>query len=383
MYIFLVVSGSCWIGMGLFNWTSCIGEFSLAQAHPMIDDLTKEEAVVYLRTKFVKKHLASRLIRKHELTFKKGEYNKVECALLDSAIKKFFSENGLTMRDLHAFLLEENEAFPIRRLLIAMSDALQNRLMNSVWIYLSYHYHPYVNEDWEPENEVQLLNLVRAMGFKWKRICMLLYKSSRKCIKKYHDLMGYSRISKSLFKLENDEIPTSEEEWNKMCCRLRISRERLSVCINAYISRKLFTPYWNEYNDMTLIAYVLRYNYFCSLRIKIEELQEFIERGSVSEDGGVNREEILRKADEFMPDLSKCDLGVEIETEDIFWRNIQGYMNFSTVLLRARFLQLCKTRNLRTYERLLGLFRTLVAECYIMRLKDRLKEEIERMMVRV
>ena len=88
----------------------------------------------------------------------------------------------MEIRNLHTFFLDEEPEFSIRELLVAISRALECRAMNSLWIYVSYHHHPYVDAKWEPENEIQLLNLVRVMGFKRKEICGIMNKSSRKCM---------------------------------------------------------------------------------------------------------------------------------------------------------------------------------------------------------
>lgn len=336
---------------------------------------TKEEAFNHLKTRFTSAPDVKKLMQTFDIPLKRGEYNSYEAALIDSVLKTFLAENQLAMRDLHAFFLEECPEFPVRELLVAMSAALECRSMNSVWIYLSYHYHPYVDARWEPENEIQLLNLVKVLGFKWKEICGIMNKSSRKCISNYYRIMGLRSISRQSFRLEGD-IPTTADEWDSVCARLKTTRSRLSHLINGYISTKLVAPLWNEHNNMMLAAHVMFYNHFCSVKIDIPQLLEFL--SSPADDEKPDRDRIRQEISRFVPSLETHCLDIRIELEDVFWRTIKVFMNFPSALLRARFMQIVKIHGIREFRHLLDVFRTMAVDCYLYRIKDRLREEVER-----
>lgn len=340
---------------------------------------TREEAMNHLRTKFTSAYEVKRMMEEYNIVLKRGEYNSYEASRIDGVIREFLQENQLSMKDLHSFLLDEFPSFPIRELLVTVSNVLECRSMNSVWIYVSYHYHPYVDAKWEPENEIQLLNLVRVLGFKWKEICGIMNKSSRRCISNYHRIMGTRSICKSGFKLSEDEIPTTEEEWGGLCEKLRTNRKRLSHLINGYITSKLVVPLWNEYNNMELIAYVILYNHFCSVRIKIQELREFINGSNTEEmpgDESVNRDRIRSEISKFVPDVTSYCLDIPVEIDDIFWRTVKIFLEFPSGLLRSRFVQLSKMYGIRTFGDLVNVLYDVAVNCYLYKIKDRLKEEV-------
>ncbi|KAH9412210.1 hypothetical protein HK407_01g01030 [Ordospora pajunii] len=342
----------------------------------------KEDAMAYLRTKFVNAHDVNKIMVEYQISLKRGAYSSYEAKRIDDAIKAFLAENGLEMKNLHGFFLEEEAEFPIRKLLLAVSEVLANRAMNSIWIYVSYHYHPYVDAKWEPENEIQLLNLVRALGFRWKEICGIMNKSSRKCIKNYYRIMGYEYLSSASFKIDEESIPTTESGWNEMCRKLKTNRKRLSHLINGYISRRLIVPLWNEYNNMMLIGYVLVYNHFCSMEIRLLELFELINNRCFEGVDGVDvcREDIAKQVDEYLPDASKYMLDVAIDVEDVFWRSIKVFVRFPSVHLRCRFIQIMKIHGIRVFGDLFSVFKVLAIDCCLYKIKDMLREEVSRIM---
>ncbi|KAM0672354.1 hypothetical protein OCOL_000572 [Ordospora colligata] len=338
--------------------------------------------MAYLRTRFVNAHDVNKIMVEHQISLKRGEYTSYEAKKIDDAIKAFLRENGFEMRNLHGFFLEEEPEFPIKKLLLAVTEVLGNRAMNSIWIYVSYHYHPYVDAKWEPENEIQLLNLVRSLGFRWKEICGIMNKSSRKCIKNYYRIMGYEYLSSASFKIDEENIPTTESEWDEMCGKLRTNRKRLSHLINGYISRRLIVPLWNEYNNMVLMGYALVYNHFCSMEIRLAELLGMINNRCLEgmSNADMCREDISKQVDGYLPNTSKYVLDVVIDVEDVFWRSIKIFMRLPSLHLRCRFIQIMKIHGIRTFSDLFGVFKTLAVDCYLYKIKDMLKEEVGRIM---
>lgn len=341
---------------------------------------TREAAAAHLKTKFTEAHEVKELIKKHEIPIKRGAYSAYEARVIEDVVRRFLEERALDMKHLHGFFLETEPSFPIRELLVEVSSALERRTMNSVWVYMSYHYHPYVDARWEPENEIQLLSLVRVLGFKWKEICGIMNKSSRKCISNYYRIMGFNYLYKSSFKISEEGIPTTEAEWDVLCEKLRTNRKRLSHLINGYISTKLVVPFWNEYNNMALMGYVILHNHFCSVEIKISRILELIDGGGIqaSDEGMVDRQKIHEEISRLIPDLGAYELDIPIDIEDIFWRTIKLFVSFSSILLRSRFVQITKVYGIRTFRDLIDVFRNVAVDCYLYRIKDRLKEEVSR-----
>ncbi|UYI28488.1 putative DNA-binding protein [Encephalitozoon cuniculi] len=344
---------------------------------------SKEEAVSHLRTKFTDAHEVRELMKRYNISMKRGCYNSYEGKVIDEAIRRFLKEHRLEMRNLHAFFLEEEPEFPIKDLLVEVSNALEQRTMNSVWVYVSYHYHPYIDAKWEPENEIQLLNLVRVLGFKWKEICGIMNKTSRKCISNYYRIMGFRYLYRKSFKMPEGGIPTTNEEWDRLCESLRTTRKRLSHLINGYISSKLVVPFWNEYNNMALMGYVILHNHFCSVDIKVSEILRVIDQGSAETSGGegVSRERIHEEISRFIPDLGSYKLDIPIDAEDIFWRTIRLFVQFPSALLRSRFIQITKVYGIRTFKDLIEVFRNLAVDCYLYKVKDRLKDEVNKILI--
>ncbi|KAG5858949.1 hypothetical protein KMI_10g16490 [Encephalitozoon hellem] len=343
---------------------------------------TKEEAAKHLRTKFTDAHEVKDLIEKHGIAMKRGCYNSYEAKVVDETIRGFLKEHGMEMKNLHGFFLEEELDFPIKELLVEISNALGQRTMNSIWVYVSYHYHPYIDAKWEPENEIQLLNLVRVLGFRWKEICGIMNKTSRKCISMYYRIMGFNYLYRKSFKMPEEGIPTTDEEWERLCERLRTNRKRLSHLINGYISSKLVVPFWNEYNNMALMGHVILHNHFCSVDIKIREILRLIDEGGIESPDGeiVGRERIREEISKLIPDLSGYELGIPIDLEDVFWRTIKLFVRFSSGLLRSRFIQIMKVYGIRTFRDLIEVFQSLAVDCYLYKIKDKIRDEVSKML---
>lgn len=342
---------------------------------------SRDEAIEHLRTKFMKSGEARALMEKYDIVVKRGDYSCSEVKLIDEVMRMFLEKHQLSIKDLHGFFLEENPSFPIRDLLLEISNALEYRTLTSVWIYVSYHYHPYVDAKWEPENEIQLLKLVQVLGFKWKEICGIMKRSSRKCIFNYYKIMGIKGMSKCSLKLA-EGIPSTEDGWNDMCKRLRTSRKRLSHLINGYIANRLANPFWNEYNDVVLIAYAIFYNHFCSVKIKIPELLQFLDGNAdkLPERESINRDEVSEEISRFIPDLKEYCLDVSVDIEDIFWGTITMFLRFSSGLLKSKFVQISKIYGIKTFGDLIAVFRDIAVNCYLCKIKNKLKEEIDKVM---
>ncbi|ADM10969.1 uncharacterized protein Eint_011070 [Encephalitozoon intestinalis ATCC 50506] len=341
---------------------------------------TKEEAENHLRTKFTDAHEVKEIMKKYNISMKRGCYNSYEAKVVDSAIQKFLKENKMEMKNLYSFFLEEEPEFPIRELLIEVSNALKQRTMNSLWVYVSYHYHPYIDSKWEPENEIQLLNLVRIFGFKWKKICGIMNKTSRKCISKYYRIMGFGYLYRKSFKMPEEGIPTTDEEWDGMCEKLKTTRKRLSHLINGYISSKLVVPFWNEYNNMALMGYVILHNHFCSIGIQISEILKLIDESGIEGEETVGRERIKEEISKLIPRLDSYTLDIPIDVEDIFWRTIKLYVRFSSTLLKSRFIQITKVYGIRTFKDLIEVFQNLAVDCYLYKIKDKLRDEVRKIL---
>ena len=97
--------------------------------------------------------------------------------------------------------------------------------------------------------------------------------------------MGFGYICISRFKLSEEVIPTTEEGWDNLFRKIKTNRKRMSHLIYGYISNNLVAPFCNEYNNTMLITFVFFYNHFCSFKMRIPELLEFINDNSATREG--------------------------------------------------------------------------------------------------
>lgn len=235
-----------------------------------------------LRTKFMMSKPAKKLIKENNLKFKYGFFSAKESAVLREAVLEFLAKNKLELTDLEKYLTED-AAFPIHDLVLHAVSKLEYRTFKAVHTHITFVYHPMTASRFMENEDVELLNLVGAKGFRWKAIGMVLAKYRDQCRKRYLLLKGLQEKylgTREIKKIVSEGIPRSEQEWIELCLRLGISKARLVKRIDKYLKSATFSATDTYYHDIVLCTYIISLNYYCAMSVDPRQVIEFLANGA-------------------------------------------------------------------------------------------------------
>lgn len=248
--------------------------------------MDRDSAYRYIRSKFVMLKETRKLIRKHGLKIKYGFLSDTETKTVRRVVDSFLQQRNLTLRDLQKHLVEETD-FPFHDLLYECTQACELRTYKSIHTHIAYYYNPFIHTSWNPEDEVQLLDLVNQKGFKWKEISYHLSKYKDICRSRYLMLKGEGagRISKRrIEQLLATGLPSTDEEWEVLCEELRLNRGYIMRKIDKYLNGKELCMPESKMPEICLCLQILKNNHYCGFDISLESIVEYLDSDPLSFD---------------------------------------------------------------------------------------------------
>lgn len=338
-----------------------------------------------LRSKFVCAKTARRLIKENGLKFRHGFFSTKEVEATRGAVAEFLDDNGLAVKDLENWLVEDAE-FPRFELAKYVTSRVPYRTFKSIITFITWWYNPLTKSKFSEGDDLQLVELVNQKGFRWKEIGMVLEKWRDQCRHRFLRLKGLEKKKihmKDIKQIVRAGIPTSEAEWTVLCTRMQVSKALLTKYINQYLKRMPSDPSCDAINNITLCAYILVHNFYCTVSIDLRRFVDFLRNGAlqyVEQEGACDSSHPEGERARSDPDalrayfdlnfhgafssVESLDLGVEVETDDIFWINIINEFHIESQDAKSRFYALVSSHGIRTFGDLYKTLGSLSWDCF-------------------